>query len=111
MLSQLKQELICYGKDYKAAAAFYRVSERTIRRWAQNLDIYEPRKGYQPNKLNMIIARRIRNLYNEDQYTQTELAKKFGVCQGTIAKIVNNVIYRTDFTISGKAEVKVHVNE
>ena len=105
MLNNLKEELICYKNNYKDAAIFYRVSERTIRRWMKTFGIYKPKEGYHPGKLDIMIARKIRELYNTDKYTQAALAKKFEVSQGTIGKIVNNVIYRADLLIGGTAEV------
>jgi DNA-binding MarR family transcriptional regulator len=105
MLNRLKEELICYGKDYKSAANFYHVSERTIRRWMTSFGIYKPDHSYHPKKLNMEMANSIRQLYNTDKYTQIQLAKKFKVSQGTIGRIVNNFIYKNGLTIGGKAEV------
>ena len=107
MLSGVKEELAVYGKNYKEAAIFYRVSERTIRRWMKSLKIYLPKEGYYPGKLDMITAQKIRDLYNTDKYTQTELAKRFKVSQGTIGKIINNLIYRADLMIGGSAEAKI----
>ena len=54
---------------------------------------------------------RIRNLYSKGQSTQQELAKKFGVSQSTICKIVNNYIHRLDANVvmGGNAEVKYSV--
>ena len=36
-------------------------------------------------------VRRIRNSYNEGKYTQTVLAKRFGVSAAQISRIVNNL--------------------
>ena len=43
---------------------------------------------------NMEIANEIRALYNTGNYTQKELAEKYGVFQTTISKIINNKKWR-----------------
>lgn len=106
-----KEDLVRYGKDYKSAATFYRVSERTIRRWMVNMEIYKPKDGYKPGKLNQSIARQIRVLYDTDKYTQTALAEKFKVTQAIIGRIINNLIYKTELKLGGTAEVKFNVEK
>lgn len=54
---------------------------------------------------------KIRSLYAKGKNTQQELAKKFGVSQSTICKIVNNYIHKSDTNVvmGGAADVKYSV--
>ena len=60
-------------------------------------------------KLDAESVHQIRLLYETKKNTQVELAKKFGVSQPLISKIVNKAIYCDDFNVmmTGKANVKV----
>lgn len=99
-----KEKLLELG--LKEAAEYFNVSERTIRRWKEFLEIYDPEVKYRPGKVGKEIATQIRNMDRSDKYTQKELAEIFNISQPMIGKIINNVAYRTG--ISGSAEVRIN---
>jgi len=90
----------------KEAAEYFKVSERTIRRWKERLEIYIPEEKYRPGKVGKEVATQIRNMDRSDNYTQKELAEIFHISQPMIGKIINNVAYKTG--ISGTAEVRIN---
>ena len=67
-----------------------------------------------PKHLETKVVQKIRALYDTDEFTQKELASKFGLSQSTICKIVNKYIHKNVpminipmISIGGTAEVKV----
>lgn len=100
-----KKQLLSYVGNFKSAAKKFDVSERTIRRWMKEHDIYEPKIGFGPSKLDKRKAAKIRKLDACGKYTQTELAKMFNVTQATIGRILNNIYYKVPFTIQGSANI------
>lgn len=98
-----KKDLLPFKHDIEGAAKTFGVSERTIRRWLKKLDIYEPREGYGPGKVDIERAAEIRRLY-EEGHTQAELGKMYGITQAMIGRIVNNLAYRVDLRLTGSAD-------
>lgn len=71
------------------------------------------RPGWGTDKLNMEKAIEIRKLYDTDQYRMKDLAKMFGVCQTSIARIINNQIYKQEeptINTHGSADAKLTFN-
>ena len=64
-----------------------------------------------PKGLTEKTVHKIRAIYAKGQITQQLLAKKFGVSQSTICKIVNNYIHKSDTNVvmGGAADVKYRV--
>jgi hypothetical protein len=87
-----KEELLPYVHDMKAGIAHFGVSRRTLTRWLQHHDIYDPKPNYGP-KLSSDDATEIRRLF-ESGTPQKELAKIYGVTVATIGRIINNVHHR-----------------
>jgi len=102
-----KEDLKVFANDLQKAAETYGKSERTIRRWLEKYNLYKPKKNFGARKLNIKKARKIRALYDTDQYTQKALGKMFGVTQSMIGRIVNNLAYKINFRFGGEAEVYV----
>ena len=101
---ELQQFLSSMGK--KDIATQYGVSESTINRWMRTYGLC--REGWGAGKLSYEKAQEIRKLYSGGKYTQEKLAEEINVCQSTINKIVNNVIYK-EKTLTGTADVKLGV--
>lgn len=73
--------------------------------------VLQTREGWGRWKLNKHLARRIRQLYDTDNYTQARLAEMFGVTQGMIGRIINNKAYVERYLgIQGGADVQVSYN-
>lgn len=96
-----KKELLKYKNDIKGAALFYKKSERTIRRWLKNENLYNPNINYKPNKLSINDVEKIRNKYNEG-INQVNLAKEYNVSQACIANIINFKTYKTNIKLGGE---------
>jgi len=64
-----------------------------------------------PKGLKEKTVYKIRQVYSRGKSTQHDLAKKFGLSQSTICKIVNNYIHKSDTNVvmGGAAEVKYSV--
>lgn len=61
-----------------------------------------------PKQVNKQLVEQIRTTYSGGDVTQQELAKRFGLSQSTICKIINNYIHRySSIKFSGEAEVRV----
>lgn len=99
-----REDLAKYAKDIKGAALKWDVSERTVRRWLQSYDLYSPRKGYGPGKLDKNKVSKIRELI--ETHTQVEIAKMFGVSQATVGRVVNNITHSVNMKLKGRAEAK-----
>lgn len=95
-----KEELLPYVDNRKEAAANFSVTEKTIVRWLQKYELYQPRKNYGPGKLTMDVARQIRKSYNDGK-TMTELAAEHGVTVSTVSRVLHNIIHKEtkDFAI------------
>lgn len=102
-----KEVLLPFVENLSAAAIEFNKSTRTIRRWLDHYEIYKPNKKYSPGKLDNKKASEIRRL--EKDFTQAELAEKFGVSQPLIGRVINGEIYRSSiisgetFTLKGEA--------
>ena len=107
-----KEALLPFINDLAGAARQFRKSTRTIRRWLQQHDIYNPDKKYCPGKLDNKKASEIRRL--EKHLTQSELAERFGVSQPLIGRVINGEIYKNSlvtgkaFSLKGGAECDYH---
>jgi DNA-binding transcriptional regulator LsrR (DeoR family) len=61
-----------------------------------------------PKQVDKQLVEQIRTTYSSGDVTQQELAKRFGLSQSTICKIINNYIHRyNSLNFSGEAEVRV----
>lgn len=61
-----------------------------------------------PKQVDKQLVQQIRNDYSVGDVTQQELAKRFGLSQSTICKIINNYIHRySSIKFSGEAEVRL----
>lgn len=61
-----------------------------------------------PKQVGKQLVEQIRETYSAGNVTQQELARRFGLSQSTICKIINNYIHRySSITFSGQAEVRV----
>ena len=100
-----KSELIDYMHDIKGAALRWGVNERTIRRWLALEDLYNPRDGYGPGKLDKEKAAQIRRL-SSTGYTQSQLGTIFNVSQAMVGRVVNNIAHPVNMRLKGTAEVK-----
>lgn len=61
-----------------------------------------------PKHVDKQFVEKIRSTYSSGKMTQQQLAKKFGLSQSTVCKIINNYIHRYDsINLSGKAEVRI----
>ena len=71
-----------------------RHSEESIRKSADGLRGIKRRHEQTTRKLSLEQASEIRQLYFTGDYTQTTLAKRFGINQQQISKMVRNLTYR-----------------
>lgn len=81
----------------------------TINRWKREYKLINVKckKG----KLSRATAKRIRQLYDTDNYTQARLAEMFGVTQAMIGRIINNKAYVERYLgFQGGADVQVSYN-
>lgn len=61
-----------------------------------------------PKQVDKQLVEQIRTTYSDGNITQQELAKRFGLSQSTVCKIINNYIHRySSINFSGKAEVRI----
>lgn len=100
---------LCKTLTNQAVAQQLGCNVTTINRWKREYRIINVKckKG----KLSRAIAKRIRQLYDTDNYTQSRLAEMFGVTQGMIGKIINNKAYVERYLgIQGGADVQVSYN-
>jgi transposase len=89
-------------KDGELAAA-YGVHIRTIQRWKPS-----KRSGWHRNKLNLEKAKEIRALYATRNYSQKQLAARYGVCQTVVSRVVRNVVYQDwRFGLTGSSDFEV----
>jgi len=99
-----KNELLPYIADLGSAAKRFNKSERTVRRWLKEYELWVPRENYGPGKLKEH-AKAIRALDATGKYTQMNLAEMFGVTQAAIGRVLNNIYYKTMIQITGEADV------
>jgi predicted DNA-binding protein (UPF0251 family) len=118
--------LLGYMSDHtqKEAATYFGVSVRTVARRLESLglrhhdiksdpvaltsDQEEIARGWGGKRLGRTKALEIRNLDNTTDYTQRELALMYGVSEGTIWRVVNNVVYKKHgFGFGGSATATV----
>ena len=87
-----KEELLQF--DNKSKAAYhYGVSVRTIVRWLQFYQNYEPKKNFGANKLDVEKAIAIRGLYAAGWHIKA-LAKKYDVTFSTISRVIHNITHK-----------------
>ena len=99
-----KKDLLPFAANLKEAAKRFNKSERTVRRWLEEYELYCPRKNFRPGKLREH-TKEIRALDATGKYTQMELADMFDVTQAAIGRVLNNIYYKT-IMITGKADAK-----
>ena len=98
------KELLCYMNKQEIAQQ-YRVSESTVNRWLKKHNMCK--SGWGAGKLDYSEALKIRELYFNNDYTQSKIADIFGVSQSTVNKVINNVVYKEGISLSGNAEVRI----
>lgn len=98
-----KEELMQFD-NYEDAAYYYKVSQRTIRRWLDSYGLYEPKKGFGPGKISDGDVHKIRCLYDQGN-TQAEIGKIFGISQAMVGRIVNDLSHKKGIKMSGSARV------
>lgn len=108
-----KKPIIYIGKD----SYFYFINGiKPYMFWecfAYKIDISKVKETHEGwgRKLNIEIAREIRELHKEQGLTQQKIADIYKVSQGTIGRIINNVTYREEyFGLKGEGTIKVSYN-
>lgn len=105
-----KEQLIPFKDNIEEAAIEFGKSARTIRRWLQKFDLYNPQEKYRPGKITKEKAAEIRQLERYANLTQTEIAKKYEISQAMVGRIINNLAYKSDFKFGGFTAVKFNPN-
>lgn len=100
---------LCGKFTIKQIAERFDCDPTTIHRWKREYGLTQP--TWKKGKLTKLQARKIRELYNTDEYTQKELGKMFGVSQGMIGRIINNKAHPDrSIGFGGRADVTVNYN-
>ena len=86
-------KLASYDGDRGKIAENFGVSERTVIRWLQYYELYQPRANYGCNKLSLKKAREIRKLH-EGGASMKDLASKYKVTFSSISRIIHKITYK-----------------
>lgn len=87
-----KEELLSFPNKNKAAE-YYHVSVRTIVRWLEFYESYNPKTNFGSNKLTLQKAREIRELHAAG-VPMKNLAKKYQVTFSTISRVIHNITHK-----------------
>jgi predicted DNA-binding protein (UPF0251 family) len=99
-------DLLNFIEDHtlREASIHFGVSESTISRKLRGLNV--KRAGYGPGKITPGLAKHIRRLYNQDIYTQKEVADIFGISRKLVNEIINFKVHiDSDVGTQGTADV------
>lgn len=84
------------------------ISPRTLDRIIRDYKL--TRSNFGPKRLTKSTARTIRELYSQGNFTQTQIAEKFGVSQALVCKIVNKCIHRNTSSLVFRGEAKARMS-